>query len=129
MMKRYLSLAVLGSVCLVAAAVAAQPAAAPLTIEQIVEIRHPYSPDWSPDGRHIAFLWDHDGVDNLYVADAGGQGEPVAVTQFTDGKVRSFFWGRDSETLYFPHNGDLWRGSARGGAPSAVWTTPPAESS
>ncbi|HEU5452818.1 MAG TPA: prolyl oligopeptidase family serine peptidase [Terriglobales bacterium] len=128
MMKKFALLAVIIP-CVMAAAAAAQTAVPPLTIEQIVEIRHPYSPAWSPDGRHIAFLWDHDGVDNLYVADAGGQGDPVAVTQFTEGKVRSFFWGRDNQTLYFPHDGDLWRGSASGGAPSAVWTTPAAESS
>jgi Periplasmic component of the Tol biopolymer transport system len=27
-----------------------------LTIEQLIDIRHPSNPVWSPDGRHVAFL-------------------------------------------------------------------------
>src|SRR3989440_2960984 len=38
------------------------------------------------------------------------------------------FWSRDSQSLYFPHDGDLWQVSASGGSPKAVWTTPARES-
>ena len=60
------------------AANSVQPPPAPgLTIEQLIDIKHPSSPSWSPDGRHVAFVWDRAGVSNLYLADAGSpSGEP-----------------------------------------------------
>jgi Tol biopolymer transport system component len=100
-----------------------------LTIEQIIQIKHPSEPLWSPDGRHVAFVWDEGGVSNLYVANADGQGSPVALTSFTDGQVGDAFWSRDGERVYFPHDGDLWQDSiAEGEQPKAVWTTPERES-
>ncbi|MBI3264961.1 MAG: PD40 domain-containing protein, partial [Acidobacteria bacterium] len=32
-----------------------------LTIEQLIDIRHPSSPIWTPDGRAIVFAWDRAG--------------------------------------------------------------------
>src|SRR5207253_2121246 len=29
-----------------------------LTIEQLIEIKHPSDPLWSPDNKHVAFVWD-----------------------------------------------------------------------
>jgi dipeptidyl aminopeptidase/acylaminoacyl peptidase len=99
-----------------------------LTIEQIIDIKHPSEPIWSPDGKHIAFVWDKGGVENLYLASADGQGPPVALTSFSEGQISRAFWSRDSQTVYFPRGGDLWKVSAVGGQPSAAWTTPTSES-
>lgn len=113
-----------------ATAVFAQKAAAksPLTIEQLIDIKHPSNPVWSPDGKHIAFVWDRAGVSNLYVASSDGNDQPVALTSFPEGGVDEFFWSQNSQTVYFPHSGDLWEVAASGGTPKPVWTTPTQES-
>ena len=92
-----------------------------LTIEQLVDIKHPSDPVWSPDGRRVAFVWDRAGVSNLYLASADGSGKPLAVTSFASGQVGAAFWSANGETLYFPHDGDLWQVSAAGGDAQAVW--------
>ncbi len=93
-----------------------------LTIEQLIEIKHPSNPIWSPDSKHVAFVWDRAGVANLYVANADGQGEPRELTSFPEGQVESAFWSYDGQTLYFSHEGNLWQISVAGGAPRKVWT-------
>lgn len=81
----------------------------PLTIDQLVDIKHPSSPVWSRDSRRIAFLWERAGVANLYVVPADGSAKPEAVT--TGGEpVQGVFWSADNRTLYF----------ARGGVPMQV---------
>jgi len=102
---------------------ATQPGRAPaFGIEQLIDINHPSSPVWSPDGRRVAFLWDRAGVTNLFVADAGG-GQPRALTAFASEQVGNIFWSHDGAKVYFVHDGDLWQADARGGQPRAVWTT------
>src|SRR2546425_12682002 len=81
-----------------------------LTIEQLIEIKHPSNPVWSPDGKHVVFTWDRAGVGNLYVANADGHGQPQALTSFPEGQVEGAFWNEDGDTVYFPHDGDLWQG-------------------
>jgi dipeptidyl aminopeptidase/acylaminoacyl peptidase len=95
-----------------------------ITIEQLIEIKHPSNPVWSPDGQHVAFMWDRGGVGNLYLASADGHGQPVALTSFPEGQIADAFWNHDSQTLYFPHAGDLWQVGITGGAPRPVWNTP-----
>ena len=74
----------------------ARAQAAEWTIEKLIDIKHPSNPVWSPDGRHIAFIWDRAGVSNLYLADAGGQGaQPVALTRFPEGQLTALFWSHD----------------------------------
>ncbi len=102
---------------------------AKLTIEQLVDIKHPTDPLWSPDGKHVVFTWDRAGVFNLYVSNADGHGQPVPLTSFSEGQVSEAFWNRDSQTVYFPHNGDLWQVTIGGDAPRPVWTTSANESS
>jgi dipeptidyl aminopeptidase/acylaminoacyl peptidase len=92
-----------------------------LTIEQLIDIKHPSDPAWSPDGRRVAFVWDRAGVSNLYVANADGSGKPLAATSFASGQVGGAFWSANGETLYFPHDGDLWQVAAAGGEAQAVW--------
>lgn len=94
-----------------------------LTIEQILQIKHPSNPVWSPDGKHIAFIWDEGGVANLYVTDASGtQVTGVKLTNFKDGQVGNQFWSKDSQIVYFPHNGSLWEVGVGGGEPHSTWT-------
>lgn len=64
-----------------------------------------YRPDWSPDGRRIAFVSDHDsGRRDLYVMSAGGGG----VTRLTnnDASEGAPDWSPDGERIaYFVHSG------------------------
>jgi len=107
-----------------------------LTIEQLIDIRHPSNPVWSPDGRTVAFLSERAGIANIFVADAepaagAGQGQAAAraLTRFADGQSAPCFWSADGQRVYFPRQGDLWQVAVAGGEPSAVWTTPQPESS
>jgi dipeptidyl aminopeptidase/acylaminoacyl peptidase len=102
-----------------------------LTIEQLIDIRHPSNPVWSPDGRRVAFLSERAGIANIFVADAGGGSAAAgarALTRFADGQGGGFFWSADSARIYFTRGGDLWQVAASGGEPAAVWTTPQVES-
>jgi len=94
-----------------------------LTIEDLIEIKHPSNPVWSPDGRRIAFIWERAGVRNLYLANADGSGPPVALTSFSEGGVQHAFWNHSGDVLYFPHEGTLWQVSLTGGEAHAAWTT------
>jgi len=104
----------------------AQTAAAKpkLTIEQLIDIKHPSDPAWSPDGKKIAFIWDRADIRNLYVVSTDGKGKPVQLTSFPDGNVQEFFWNEDSDALYFPHEGDLWQVAISGGAPKPAFSKP-----
>src|SRR5437879_2970637 len=53
---------------------------AKLTIEQLIDIKHPSNPVWSPDGKHVTFSWDRAGVTTRYVSDLDGR-EPRPVTE------------------------------------------------
>jgi dipeptidyl aminopeptidase/acylaminoacyl peptidase len=100
-----------------------------ITIDNLIDIRHPSTPMWSPDGRHVAFVWDRAGVSNFYVADAAGTtAAPKALTSYDSGAVGNAFWSQDSQRLYFSRDGDLWQVPVTGGGPQAVWRTPAPES-
>jgi len=102
--------------------------AAPLTIEQLIDIRHPSSPMWSPDGRSVAFVWDRAGVSKVYVVDAAASAPPRELPG-AGAQLAGAFWSSDGRALMIAKNGDLWRVPIDGGAASAVWTTPAMESS
>ena len=81
----------------IAAQVRPQPASGTgtLTIDKLIDIRHPSNPVWSRDSRAVAFMWERAGVSNLYVVPADGSTKPVALT--TDGQpVAGVFWSADS---------------------------------
>src|SRR5450759_5497686 len=79
---------------------AAQPrAASPLTIEQLIDIKHPSNPVWSRDSKRVAFTWERAGVANLYLVPADGSAKPTQVT--TDGVPGGIFWSADSQTIRF----------------------------
>src|SRR5947208_16086143 len=104
------------------AAPQSSPKSSKLTIEQLIEIKHPSNPVWSPDGKHVVFTWDRAGVANLYLANADGHGQPQALTSFPEGQVEGAFWNEDGDTVYFPHDGDLWQVPVSVGTPKPVWS-------
>jgi dipeptidyl aminopeptidase/acylaminoacyl peptidase len=104
-----------------------QPAAPSLTIEQLIDIKHPSNPVWSPDGQRVVFLWDRAGVSNLYVADVASPSSPAALTSYPSGAPAGAFWSGDSQRVYFSRGGDLWQVETRGGTPAPVWATPTPE--
>ena len=100
------------------------PARGRLTIEALIDIKHPSQAAWSPDGEQVAFVWDRAGVQDVYVA-GSGQGEPHALTAHASGLVAGLFWSGDSRSIYFERDGDLWRVPSTGSEPAQrVWTTP-----
>src|SRR2546430_5445283 len=113
-----------GMAVMFAASAAAQNStkSSKLTIEQLIEIKHPSNPVWSPDGKHVVFTWDRAGVGNLYVANADGHGQPHALTSFPEGQVEGAFWNEDGDAVYFPHDGDLWQVPVSVGIPKPVWS-------
>src|ERR1700739_2001547 len=66
--------AILSTYCGAQAAPPAQGGS--LTIEQLLDIRHPSGPIWAPDGRSVVFVWDRGGVSKVYIADVGGTRSP-----------------------------------------------------
>ncbi len=99
-------------------------AAEPFGIPQLLDIRHPSDPVWSPDGRHVAYLWDRCDIVNLYLADPSGSSAPRALTHFLDGKVSNAFWSHDGASIYFIQSGKLWTVPIASGEPAVAWTMP-----
>ena len=97
----------------------------PVTIDELIDIKHPSNPVWSRDSRHVAFRWERAGVANLYVVPADGSGKPVAVT--SDGvAVAGVSWSQDDRLLYFARGGTLMQAPADGSQPPRpVWPQPP----
>jgi len=94
-----------------------------LTIEQLIDIKHPSSSAWSPDGQMVAFIWDRAGVSNIYVSHLDG-GQPTALTSYSDESIRKIFFSADGKIVYFARGGDLWKAPITGGPPATAWSTP-----
>ncbi|HEY3383920.1 MAG TPA: prolyl oligopeptidase family serine peptidase [Vicinamibacterales bacterium] len=137
MMRRCLAGTLLGFVAILASSLAIRAqggaprpghrvaAPARLTIEALLDIRHPSNPIWSRDSRWIAFMWERAGVSNLYVVAADGSAKPVALT--TDGgPVVGPFWTADSKAIGFMRGGSLMRVSTDGRQPpTPFWAEAP----
>jgi len=65
-------------------------------------------PDWSPDGRRLAFATDRSGSLNLWIRDLA-RGVDTQVTHFTTSAAVSFRWSPDGRELaYLDQNGALF---------------------
>lgn len=62
---------------------------------------HDKAPDWSPDGRHVAYISDASGEDELYIVPQDGSGPAVQLTN--DGKEMRYrpLWSPDSKKIAF----------------------------
>jgi len=117
--SRLLSTFAVASSTLLAMAQAPPPK---LTIDQLVQIKHPSGHQWTPDGSHVWFTYDDGGVNNVWAVPADGSSQPVALTAYPDGQTGAGgFWSRDGRTFFFQRDGGLLAVSASGGAPHAAW--------
>ena len=81
---------------------AASSSATPLTIEQLIDIRHPSNPMWSPDGRHVVFVWDRAGVSKVYVADVPAAQETAPAPRelaAAGSQLAGAFWTSDGALM------------------------------
>jgi dipeptidyl aminopeptidase/acylaminoacyl peptidase len=69
-----------------------------LTIEQLIDIRHPSAAMWSPDGRRLAYLWDRAGVSDWYIVEADGKGTPRQALHAEAG-AGTPKWSADGQSL------------------------------
>jgi dipeptidyl aminopeptidase/acylaminoacyl peptidase len=97
-----------------------------LTIDQLIQIKHPSGHQWTPDGRHVWFTYDDGGINNVWAAPADGSGPAVALTSYADGQSAvGSFWSKDGRTFFFPRDGGLLAVSAQGGTPHTPHTAWP----
>ena len=99
--------------------------------ELIASTREDGWPQYSPDGRRIAFLSDRSGVRQIYTCDAGGS-NLLPLTSLADGVERPYpGWSPDGETVVFAArvagNTDLFTVDAHGGTPRRLTSGASAE--
>src|SRR5690242_13993144 len=93
-----------------------------LTIDQLIQIRHPSGHQWTPDGSHVWFTYDSAGINNVWVAPADGSSPATPLTTYADGQTGAGgFWSHDGRTFFFQRDGGLFSVSVTGGAPRAAW--------
>src|ERR1041384_422586 len=87
-----------------------------LTIEKLIDIKHPSNPVWSHDSKKVAFVWERAGVSDLYVVPADGSSKPIALTS-GGGAPNAFTWSADNRSIYFNSGGTMMQISVTGGTP------------
>lgn len=60
-----------------------------------------HSPDWSPDGKLVAYFSDAEGEYNLYTRKADGTGTATKLTSFTEDYFQGTKWSPDSKKIAF----------------------------
>jgi dipeptidyl aminopeptidase/acylaminoacyl peptidase len=117
------------AMALFAVSAAAQPtkhdisrAQSSLTIEQLIQIKHPSGHQWTPDGSHVWFTYDSAGINNVWVASANGSSPARPLTTYADGQSGTGgFWSKDGQTFFFQRDGGLLAVSVRGGRARTAW--------
>src|SRR5438552_10224523 len=119
-MKRVLMITALlaasGGVIFMLTSIPPTSASGGLTIEQLIDIRHPSNPMWAPDARHVAFVWDRAGVAGVYIADAAAPSAGPRELKDAGSQLAGAFWSANGQALMIPKDGDLWRVPIDGGA-------------
>jgi len=64
-----------------------------------------YFPDFSPDGRWLAYVANPDGVDEVYVRSVSGEGRIEKVSR---GRGRSPLWARSGKELFYRSSDQMW---------------------
>ena len=110
-------------IVLLSAVAMAQTPAPKLTIDQLVQIKHPSGHQWTPDGKHVWFTYDDGGVNNVWAVAADGSSQPVALTNYPDGQAGGGgFWSRRrQDVLLSARRWTAGGAGRRGGAPQAPW--------
>lgn len=78
----------------------------PITVSDVLDIKHLGKWDWSPDGRYIAFIWDDGGLTDLWLVEPG-TAEPEKLTSAKKG-VSDFVWTKEGD-IYAILDGSLVR--------------------
>ncbi len=122
-MLRLISLPAIALLAGTAASQTAKPRApSKLTIDQLVQIKHPSAHQWTPDGSHVWFTYDDGGINNVWAVAADGSTPAVALTSYPDGQTAGgSFWSRDGGTFFYQRDGGLLAVSVKGGAAHAAW--------
>jgi hypothetical protein len=108
-------------VVLLSAVVMAQTRAPKLTIDHLIQIKHPSGHQWTPDGKHVWFTYDDGGVNNVWAVPADGSSPAVALTNYPDGQAGGGgFWSGDGKTFLFQRGGGLLAVPVTGGAPQVM---------
>ena len=108
-----------------------QPASGQLTIDALIDVKHPSNPVWSPDGRRVAFVWNRAGVENVWLVDLSGSKPalPRALTRFDSSDASGLFWSADGRKIWFAREGHLWTVDVDASTEAfPLWTTPDSES-
>ncbi len=58
-------------------------------------------PAWSPDGKHIAFVSDRDGEQQIYLIDQAGREAPRQLTDGPGGQLSNLLWSPDSQHIAY----------------------------
>lgn len=80
--------------------------AAPLTLDDVLDVRHPGPPAWSPLGDAIAFLWNDGGLTHLFTVDPEGAAPPRQVSR-GEVSVSAFHWSTGGDLVY-AQGGRIW---------------------
>jgi dipeptidyl aminopeptidase/acylaminoacyl peptidase len=88
------------------------PAPEPWSLRLLLGVAQLHHHTLSPDGRHIAFVWDREGTSDIWCMPAEPGGWPLrltfgrpAQTYWTDSQPR---WSPDSQNLAFVSKSEIW---------------------
>jgi Tol biopolymer transport system component len=94
-------------------------------VQIIASTRLDYSPQFSPDGKRIAFTSDRSGQSQVYVGDSDGS-NVVQLTSLADARCNAVRWSPDGRRLAFgamiSGNRDIYVADAGGGATRRLTT-------